>query len=121
MLTIGASLLNARFVTGFELDLDAIEIYQENNEMHEMNNIEVICCDIIKQRALMKRFYKQFDTVIMNPPFGTKHNAGTDVKFLEIAFELTSGTVYSLHKSSTRWGIRFVSNCEQCSSDRLFF
>lgn len=38
----------------------------------------------------------------MNPPFGTKHNAGTDIKFLEIATKLASNTVYSLHKTSTR-------------------
>ena len=51
---------------------------------------------------LAGRFEKYFDTVIMNPPFGTKHNAGTDIKFLEIATKLASNTVYSLHKTSTR-------------------
>ncbi len=43
-----------------------------------------------------------FDTVIMNPPFGTKHNAGMDMKFLETGIALATGTVYSLHKTSTR-------------------
>lgn len=38
----------------------------------------------------------------MNPPFGTKRNAGTDVKFLEIAAKLASNAIYSLHKTSTR-------------------
>jgi len=38
----------------------------------------------------------------MNPPFGTKNNAGIDIKFLEAAIKLSSNTVYSLHKSSTR-------------------
>lgn len=38
----------------------------------------------------------------MNPPFGTKNNAGTDMKFLEVAMKLSSNVVYSLHKSSTR-------------------
>ena len=51
---------------------------------------------------LAGRFEKYFDTVIMNPPFGTKHNAGTDVKFLEVATKLASKAVYSLHKTSTR-------------------
>lgn len=43
-----------------------------------------------------------FDTVIMNPPFGTKKNSGIDMKFLEIALKLAKKTVYSLHKTSTR-------------------
>jgi predicted RNA methylase len=43
-----------------------------------------------------------FDTVIMNPPFGTKNNAGIDMLFLRRAIELATGAVYSLHKSSTR-------------------
>lgn len=105
MLSIGAGILNASLVTGFEIDLDAMDIYIENREMYDLNNIDVICCDIIKQHELMKNFYKKFDTVILNPPFGTKHNAGTDVKFLEIALSLSSGSVYSLHKTSTRYKI----------------
>lgn len=48
------------------------------------------------------KFEKYFDTVIMNPPFGTKNNAGIDMKFLEVAIRLSSNVVYSLHKSSTR-------------------
>lgn len=43
-----------------------------------------------------------FDTVIMNPPFGTKHNAGIDMTFLQVATRLARKTVYTLHKSSTR-------------------
>ena len=38
----------------------------------------------------------------MNPPFGTKHNAGIDMKFLDIATKLAKKSVYSLHKTSTR-------------------
>lgn len=48
------------------------------------------------------KFEKQFDTVIMNPPFGTKRNAGMDVQFLEMATKLATKSVYSLHKTSTR-------------------
>jgi len=44
-----------------------------------------------------------FDTVVMNPPFGTRR-AGADVAFLRAALALAGprGRVYSLHKSSTR-------------------
>lgn len=41
------------------------------------------------------------DTVLTNPPFGTKHNAGIDVTFLKTAIRLASKAVYSFHKSST--------------------
>ena len=43
-----------------------------------------------------------FDTVIMNPPFGTKHNVGIDMKFLQVGLDLSQDVVYSLHKTSTR-------------------
>jgi len=44
-----------------------------------------------------------FDTVLMNPPFGTRRQ-GIDVAFLRSALSLCTrnGVVYSLHKSSTR-------------------
>ena len=42
------------------------------------------------------------DTVLTNPPFGTKHNAGIDVQFLRTATRLASRAVYSFHKRSTR-------------------
>ena len=58
--------------------------------------------------------------MVMNPPFGTKHNKGLDMKFLQVnknhliqlaeimisfsqtGLEMASRAVYSLHKSSTR-------------------
>ena len=42
------------------------------------------------------------DTVLINPPFGTKHNAGIDVGFLAAGCRLARTCVYSFHKSSTR-------------------
>lgn len=45
---------------------------------------------------------KKFDTVIMNPPFGTKNNQGIDMVFLKQAIRMSAGSVYSLHKTSTR-------------------
>lgn len=48
------------------------------------------------------------DTVIMNPPFGTKRK-GVDMVFLKAAFAMSRGSVYSLHKSSTRAHIQKVA------------
>jgi rRNA N6-adenosine-methyltransferase METTL5 len=45
---------------------------------------------------------KCVDTVITNPPFGTKHNAGMDLQFLRTAIRLARRAVYSFHKTSTR-------------------
>lgn len=45
---------------------------------------------------------KSVDTVLTNPPFGTKHNAGIDVQFLRTACRLARRAVYSFHKRSTR-------------------
>ena len=46
----------------------------------------------------------QFDTVLMNPPFGTKHNKGIDLAFVRKGLDLLAegGSLYSLHKTSTR-------------------
>jgi len=98
-LSIGSAVIGAGMVVGFELDGDALDIFQENVEDQCISNIDVVQCDIIN---MPKRFYKQFDTVIMNPPFGTKRNAGLDMKFLEVALHLSCNVVYSLHKTSTR-------------------
>jgi predicted RNA methylase len=45
---------------------------------------------------------KCVDCVITNPPFGTKNNAGMDVRFLQTAVRLARRAVYSFHKTSTR-------------------
>lgn len=45
---------------------------------------------------------KCVDTVIINPPFGTKNNAGIDIAFLNCGRRLARNAVYSFHKSSTR-------------------
>jgi len=47
------------------------------------------------------KWRKCVDTVVMNPPFGTKRK-GIDMAFLEAAVCLARRSVYSLHKSSTR-------------------
>jgi predicted RNA methylase len=45
-------------------------------------------------------------TILMNPPFGTKNNAGIDVAFLKAGLSLAQSNplraIYSMHKTSTR-------------------
>lgn len=99
ILSIGAFILGAAQVTGFDVDVKALEKYAENCRELELP-FEAVCCDVTG--FLPGRFEKFFDTVVMNPPFGTKHNSGMDMKFLEAATKLSRKAVYTLHKSSTR-------------------
>lgn len=59
------------------------------------------CSDSVTNTRRSNTRNHLFDTVILNPPFGTKIK-GADMQFLKIATELTSNAVYSLHKTSTR-------------------
>ena len=60
-----------------------------------------------------------FDTVICNPPFGTRHT-GIDMTFVHAALQLTDGAVYSLHKSSTRDYIQSTCRQWQVNCDVLY-
>lgn len=99
VLSLGAQMLGASHVIGFEIDSDALDIFCRNCSDIELF-VEAVQCNVLQY--LPGKFEKYFDTVIMNPPFGTKHNAGVDMKFLEVAVKLASNTIYSLHKTSTR-------------------
>lgn len=99
MLSIGAHLLGAGLTVGFEIDDDAIEIFKEN--VDDIPTVDCVQCDVVEELA-RPEWANKFDTVIMNPPFGTKNNAGVDMKFLQNGINLASGAVYSLHKTSTR-------------------
>ncbi|KAL0222899.1 hypothetical protein P9112_002289 [Eukaryota sp. TZLM1-RC] len=99
MLSIGASLLGASSVKSLDVDEDALVIARENAQFTDIDNITFELTDISKLDASN---HPRFDTVLLNPPFGTKHNKGIDMLFLDKAIELATGAVYSLHKTSTR-------------------
>lgn len=60
---------------------------------------DFVLCDIknIEKSTLPKKF----DTIVMNPPFGTREK-GADLIFLKAALNMASKAVYSFHKTSTR-------------------
>lgn len=62
------------FCVGFDIDNDALEIFRRNAEEFEISNVDLVQCDLCSLEA--EAYTKKFDTVIMNPPFGTKHNQG---------------------------------------------
>lgn len=69
----------------------------------ELPGVDCVNCNVVTDLSNeSSKWHKVFDTVLLNPPFGTKHNAGMDMKFLMSAFNLAKTAVYSLHKTSTR-------------------
>lgn len=72
----------------------------------ELPGIDCVNCNVLEELAgESSKWCRVFDTVVMNPPFGTKHNAGMDMKFLLAGINIANTAVYSLHKSSTRYCI----------------
>lgn len=100
MLAIGSVMLGSAYTIGFDIDEDALEVCKENVVEFEVDNLDLVLSDV--HQLSESRWKKYFDTVILNPPFGTKHNPGMDMDFLKTALELSQNAVYSLHKTSTR-------------------
>jgi predicted RNA methylase len=68
-----------RSVTGFDIDQDALDTAQDNLlETDSEQMVDLLHCDILRLHE-NPRLTGFFDTVIMNPPFGTKYNEGIDV------------------------------------------
>lgn len=100
ILSVGSLLLGAAFCAGFEIDADVLQVYKNNMNDFELTLYDAVRLNIDDDNAV-RGFEKRFDTVILNPPFGT-HNKGVDMRFLKTAINLSVGAVYSLHKTSTR-------------------
>uniref|UniRef100_A0A1D1ZDT3 Methyltransferase-like protein 5 n=2 Tax=Anthurium amnicola TaxID=1678845 RepID=A0A1D1ZDT3_9ARAE len=95
-LGIASALLGAEHVLGIDIDSPSLEIASVNADDMEVG-INLIWCDIknLRWRGQL------VDTVVMNPPFGTRKK-GIDMDFLSTALKVASQAVYSLHKTSTR-------------------
>lgn len=91
-LAIGAALLGARRTIALDIDPVAIDVARENSKLAKVD-VEWIIGDL-------DAIHGRFDTVIMNPPFGTKRRH-VDKIFLSKAMR-TGRVVYSIHKSATR-------------------
>jgi putative methylase len=90
-LAIGAAILGARSVVGVDVDWDALHIASSNSRRMHMDVDWVV--------GGIESIRNTFDTVIMNPPFGTKQEHA-DVKFLRVALDIGK-VIYSIHKSTT--------------------
>uniref|UniRef100_A0A023GJC7 Methyltransferase-like protein 5 n=2 Tax=Amblyomma TaxID=6942 RepID=A0A023GJC7_AMBTT len=127
ILGIGAAILNAGYVIGFDIDAAALEVCVQNFVEMELVSVDTVQCDLTLEPDA--RWKAMFDTVVMNPPFGTR-TKGLDMVFLKSALFMSSGSVYSLHKTSTRehivkkaeeWGVdcRVVAELRY-NIDRLY-
>ena len=91
-LAIGAAMVGSSNVVGVDVDERAITLAREN-ALSAGVKIDWVISDIAKIAG-------KYDTVIMNPPYGTR-SPHLDVRFLKRAFTLAP-VIYSIHKSSTR-------------------
>ena len=91
ILAIGARLLGASKVFGFDIDNDSLKIARHNAAKFEVD-IEYVCTRIEDVQG-------GAHTVLMNPPFGAQ-NKGNDRPFLKKAVELAD-VVYSIHNAGS--------------------
>ncbi|XP_062233556.1 uncharacterized protein LOC133930815 isoform X1 [Phragmites australis] len=114
-LAVASALLDAEHVIGIDIDPQSLELAQENADDLELD-IDLIWSDI--KNLNLKGFL--VDTVVMNPPFGTRKK-GADMEFLSMGLKVASRAVYSLHKTSTREHIKKTAlrDCNAISAEVL--
>ena len=95
ILSLACCMMGATTVIGVDVDEDALDIAWVNKKKMDIENIDLVMMDVQSLDLRVK-----LDTVVMNPPFGTR-NAGIDTAFVMKALEIAD-VVYSLHKTSTR-------------------
>lgn len=91
-LALGASMLGAGYVVGADIDRRALEVAAKTCKRLGLKT-EWVLAEVETLRGTV-------DTVVMNPPFGTKR-PHSDIEFLQTALRI-GRVVYSIHKSSTR-------------------
>ena len=81
VLSIGAAMLDSH-VLSFDIDPDALQIARSNADSFDLGNIDFVQLDLSTDPLPLEGGgacgYGVVDTVIMNPPFGTKNNKGAD-------------------------------------------
>jgi putative methylase len=99
ILGIGALLLGAKKAMLVDIDNKCINAANDNLKLLKLK-ATLLNCDISKVQG-------RFDTVLQNPPFGTK-TEHADKAFLLKAME-SADVVYSFHKSSTESFVNAVA------------
>jgi putative methylase len=109
-LALGAAFLEAKEVTGVDIDRTAIDTALESSQRVKVTNPpQWIIGDV---DAIVGRF----DTVLQNPPFGVQKR-GADRKFLAKALQVGK-TVYSLH-NHPKADTTLVKHLKKCGEQIL--
>ena len=90
-LAIGAAITGAR-VTGFEIDEDALKIAKDYSIRENL--------DIKWINLAIENIEEKFETVLMNPPFGSQR-PGADRSFLKKSLEIARN-IWTIHLAETR-------------------
>jgi predicted RNA methylase len=70
-----------------DIDNDAMNIAYENaKNLGIEDKIQFILCDV---NSIPSTFYKKFDIVLTNPPFGIRSKKEADVNFLKKALNVS--------------------------------
>lgn len=92
------------------------EIVQADGPLVELFNGDILDEKFLKMTIASKG---NISTILMNPPFGTKNNAGIDVAFLRAGLSLAATNplraIYSMHKTSTREHLKRKAEEWKCS------
>ena len=104
-LAIGAALLGAE-VTAYEIDNDALELAKSYSKEH---NLEIEWINLA-----IENIDKKYDTVLMNPPFGSQR-PGADRAFLKKSLEIGS-RIWSIHMAETK---NFVKEFVEKNNGRI--
>ncbi|CAF0825995.1 unnamed protein product [Didymodactylos carnosus] len=116
MLSIASCLMGANFCFGLDYDQDALDLCQQNCQTFDLTtSLDILRCDL--RRTIVPFRHRTVDTIVMNPPFGTKPFSsslgadegtvdymlgGIDMIFLKHASQIATNSIYSLHKTVTR-------------------
>ena len=90
-LAIGAAILGAE-VTAYEIDNNALELAKNYSKKHNL--------DIKWVNLAIENIDKKYDTVLMNPPFGSQR-PGADRAFLKKSLEIGTN-IWSIHMAETK-------------------
>jgi len=107
ILGLGALLLGAKKVFFVENDKDSIKIAKKNLAFIEKGTKAKLSEKAIFLNRDINNFNEKVDTVIQNPPFGTKQRHADKI-FLEKAFSLAD-VIYSFHKLKTEVFVNKIS------------
>ena len=90
-LAIGAAIAGAS-VTGFEIDEDALKIARDYSKKENL--------DIKWRNLAIENIEENFETILMNPPFGSQR-PGADRSFLKKSLEIATN-IWTIHLAETR-------------------